>query len=59
MILGLLQLWMSSKEPLMDMDLPLRCPIKPTMIYSSMPVLSMIKLRRPIYVKEEMSITQI
>ena len=59
MILGLLQLWMSSKEPLMDMDLPLHCPIKPTMIYSSMPVLSMIKLRRPIYVKEEMSITQI
>ena len=58
-ILGLLKLWMSSKAPPMDMDPPLPCPIKPTMIYSSMPVLGMIRLKRPIWVKEEMSITQI
>ena len=31
-----------------DMDPPLPCPMKPTMIYSSMPVLGMTKLRRPI-----------
>ena len=48
MILGLLSLWMSSKAPPMDMDPPLPCPIKPTIIYSSMPVLGMIKLSRPI-----------
>ena len=48
MILGLLKLWMSSKAPPMDMDPPLPCPMTPTMIYSSMPVLGMIKLRRPI-----------
>ena len=48
MILGLLKLLMSFKAPPIDMDPPLPCPIKPTMIYSSMPVLGMIKLRRPI-----------
>ena len=32
MILGLLKLWMSSKAPPMDMDPPLSCPMKPTMI---------------------------
>ena len=48
MILGLLKLSMSSKAPPIDMDSPLPCPIKPTIIYSSMPVLGMIKLRRPI-----------
>ena len=48
MILGLLKLWMSSKAPPMDMDPPLPCPMKPIMIYSSMLVLGMIKLRRPI-----------
>ena len=45
MILGLLKLWMSSKVPPMDMDPPLPCPRTPTMIYSSMPVLGMTKLR--------------
>ena len=39
---------MSSKAPPMDMDPPLPCPMKPIMIYSSMPVLGMTKLRRPI-----------
>ena len=48
MILGLLKLWMSSKAPPMDMDPPLPCPMKPTMIYLSMPVLGMTKLRKPI-----------
>ena len=48
MILGLLELWMSSRAPPVDMDPPLPCPIKPTMIYSSMPVLGMIKPRRTI-----------
>ena len=48
MILGFLKHWMRSKAPPMDMDPPLPCPIKPTMIYSSMPVLGMIKLKRPI-----------
>ena len=45
MILGLLKLWMSSKAPPMDMD---PCPMTPTMIYSSMPVLGMTKLKKPI-----------
>ena len=48
MILGLLKLWMSSKAPPMDMDSPLPCPMTPTMIYSAMPMLGMIKLKRPI-----------
>ena len=48
MILGLLKLWMSSKAPPMDMDPPLPCPMTLTMIYSSMPVLGMTKLKRPI-----------
>ena len=48
MILGLLTLWMSSTAPPMDMDPPLPCPVIPTMIYSSMPVLCMTKLKRPI-----------
>ena len=48
MILGLLKLLMSSKEPPMDMDPPLPCPMTPTMIYLSMPVLGMTKLKRPI-----------
>ena len=59
MILGLLKLWMNSKVPPMDMDPPLLCPMILTMTYSSMPVLGMTKLKRPIYVKEEMSIAQI
>ena len=46
--LGLLKHWMSSKAPPMDMDPPLPCPMKLIMIYSSMPVLGMTKLRRPI-----------
>ena len=46
MILGLLKLWMSSKVPPMDMDPPLPCPMKCTMIYSSMPVLGMTKLKK-------------
>ena len=48
MILGLLKLWMSFKAPPIYMDPPLPCPMTPTMISSSMPVLGMIKLRRPI-----------
>ena len=59
MISGLLKLWMNSKAPPMDMDPPLPCPMKPTMIYLSMLVLGMIKLKRPIQVRGEMSITQI
>ena len=46
MISGLLKLWMSSKAPPMDMDPPLPCHMKPIMIYSSMPVLGMTKLKR-------------
>ena len=46
--LNLLKLWMSSKAPPMDMDPPLPCPMTATMIYSSMLVLGMIKLKRPI-----------
>ena len=48
MILELSKHWMSSKAPPMDMDPPLPCPMTPTMIYSSMPVLGMAKLKRPI-----------
>ena len=48
MILGLLRIRMSSKAPPMDMDPPLPCPMKPTMIYLSMHGLGMTKLRRPI-----------
>ena len=50
MILRLLKLWMSSKAPPMDMDPPLTCPMTSTrsMIYLSMPVLGMTKLKRPI-----------
>ena len=48
MILGLLKLWMSSKAPPMNMDPLLPCPMKPILSYSSMPVLGMTKLRRPI-----------
>ena len=47
MILGLLKLWMSSKAPPLDMDPTLSCPMTPTMIYLSMPVLGMTKLKRP------------
>ena len=59
MILGLLKIWMNSKAPPMHMDPPLHCPMIPTMIYLSMPVLGMIELKRPTLVKEEMSTTQI
>ena len=45
---GLLKLWMSYKAPPMDTDPPLPCLIKPIMIYSSMLVLGMIRLKRPI-----------
>ena len=45
MILVLLKLWMSSKVLPMDMDPPSPCPIKPTMIYLSIPVLGMTKLK--------------
>ena len=48
MISGLLKLWMSSKAPPMDMDPPIPCPMKPTMIYSSMLVLDKIRPKRPI-----------
>ena len=48
MILGLLKLWMSSKVPPMDMDPQRPCPMTPTMTYSSMPVLGMIRPKRPI-----------
>ena len=43
--LRLLTLWMNCKAPSMDMDPPLPCPMKPTMIYSSIPVLGMTKLK--------------
>ena len=46
MILGLLKLWMNSKAPPMDMYPPLPCHMTPTMIYLSMPVLGMTKLKR-------------
>ena len=59
MILGLLRLWMSSKAPPMDMDPPLPFPMTPTMIYLSMLVLGMTKLKRPTWVKEEISTPQI
>ena len=59
MISGLLKRWMSSKAPHMDMDPPPPCPTEPIILHSSMLVLGMIKLRRPIYVTEGMSITQI
>ena len=45
MISGLLKLWMSSKAPPMDMDPPPPCPMIPTLIYLSMPVLGMTKLK--------------
>ena len=48
MILGLLKLWINSKVPPMDMDPPHPCPMTHTMTYSSMPVLGMIRLKRPI-----------
>ena len=48
MILGLLKLWMNSKAPPMDMDPPFPCPMTPIMIYLSMSVLGMTKLKRPI-----------
>ena len=48
MISGLLKLWMSSKVPPMDMDPPLPCPMTPTMIYLSILVLAVTKLKRPI-----------
>ena len=48
MISGLLKLWMSSKAPPIDMDPTLPCLMKPIMIYSSMLVLGMKKLKRPI-----------
>ena len=48
MVLGLLKLPMSLKVPPMDKDPPLPCLMQPTMIYLSMPVLGMTKLRRPI-----------
>ena len=48
MILELLKLWMSSKAPPMDMDSPPPCPMTPTMIYLSMPVLGMTRLKREI-----------
>ena len=59
MILGLLKLWMISKAPPMDMDPPLLCPMIPTMIYLSMPVLGMTRPKRPIEAKEEMYSIQI
>ena len=48
MILGLLKLWMNSKVPPMDMVHPHPCPMTPTMTYSSMPVLGMIRPKWPI-----------
>ena len=48
MILGLLKLWMSSKVPPMDMDPPPPCPMTPTMTYSSMSVLGMIRPKKAI-----------
>ena len=46
--LRIVELWMNSKAPPMDMDPPLPCPMIPTMIYLSMPVLGMTKLKRSI-----------
>ena len=37
---------MSSEAPLMDMDPPHPCPMTPTMIHLSMPVLSMTKTKK-------------
>ena len=59
MISGLLKLWMSSKAQPMDMDPPPPCPMIHIMIYLSMPVLGMTKQKRPIVVKEEISMLQI
>ena len=46
--LRIVETWMSSKVPPMDMDPPHPCPMTPTMTYSSMPVLGMIRPKRPI-----------
>ena len=46
MILGLLNLWMSSKAPPMDLDPPHPCPMILTMTYLSMPVLGMTKIKK-------------
>ena len=46
--LRIVETLVSSKAPPMDMDPPLPCPMMPTMIYLSMPVLGLIKLKRPI-----------
>ena len=48
MVSGLLKLLMSSKAAPMDMDPPTPCPMKPTITYSSMPVIGMTKLRSAI-----------
>ena len=48
MIVGFLKLWMSSKAPPMDMDPLPPCPMKCIMMYLSLLVSGMIKLRRPI-----------
>ena len=48
MILVLLKFWMSSKAPPMDMYAPLPYPMTLTMIYSSMLVLGMTRLKRSI-----------
>ena len=55
MILGLLKLWMSSKAPPMDVDPPPPYPMIPTMTYLLIPVLGMTRLKRPISVREKMS----
>ena len=47
MILGLLNLWMNSRVPPMDVDPPHPSHIKHIMIYSLMCVIGMIKLKRP------------
>ena len=44
----IVETWMSSKAPPMDMNPPPPCPMILTMTYLSMPVLGMIKLKRPI-----------
>ena len=46
--LRIVELWMNSKVPPMDMDPPPPCPMTPTMTYSSMPVLGMTRPKRPI-----------
>ena len=46
--LSIVEIWMSSKIPPMDMDPPPPCPMTPTMTYSSMPVLGMTRQKRPI-----------